>query len=372
MKLLEHEGKRLFARHGIAVPKGALWPELPTDCAGYVVKAQVRAGGRGKGGGIHFAGSATEAGEAAGRLLGSDLGGNAVAQVYVEERLDIARELYLAVAIDRDARAPVILASPEGGVEIEGVAAARVLRLPVDPLIGVRSFMVRRLARFLELPASAARQLGRTVEALYGLVLAEDAELAEINPLAVTAAGDLVAADAKVTLDSRARFRHADWADYEDSGEGSEIERAIARAGAAAAELDPEGDVVGVISGAGLMMATLDMMVALGIRVRCVIDMGGTPLGGAERLVPIFRVVAAMRPKVIFVNAYFHTALSDSFARGVIGAAEAEPLSGRLILRLVGRNAESGRALLAPLGFELHDGLMAALDAVAEAARGPA
>jgi succinyl-CoA synthetase beta subunit len=372
MKLLEHEGKRLFARHGIAVPKGGLWPDLPAGCAGYVVKAQVRAGGRGKGGGIHFAGTAAEAGEAAGRLLGSALGGHAVTQVYVEERLDVARELYLAVVIDRDARAPVILASPEGGVEIEAVASERVLRLPVDPLIGLRPFMVRRLGRFLEAPAGAERQLEATVEALYGLALGEDAELAEINPLVVTAAGDLVAADAKVTLDARARFRHPDWAAYEDSGDGSEIERAIAGAGAAAAELDPEGDVVGVISGAGLMMATLDMMIALGVRVRCVIDMGGTPLGGAERLIPIFRAVAAMRPKVTFVNAYFHTALSDSFARGVIGAAEAEPLSGRLILRLVGRNAQSGRDLLTPLGFELHDGLMAALEAVAEAARRPA
>ncbi len=370
MDLLEHEGKRLLARHGIAVPRGALWPELPEGVAGYAIKAQVRAGMRGKRGGVRFAASAAEAGEAARALLGSRLGDAAVEQVYVEERLDIARELYLAVAIDRDASRRVILASPAGGVDIEAAPGEMVLRLPVDPLIGVLPFMARRGVRFLGPPAAAARELGAVVSALYELAVAEDAELAEINPLAVTARGAVIAADAKLRLDARARFRHADWAELRPPETGSEIERAIRRAGGAAAELDPEGDVVGVISGAGLMMATLDLMVALGIRVRCVIDMGGTPLGGAEGLVPIFEAVAAMRPKVTFINAYFHTALADSFARGVIGAAERQPLKGRVILRLVGREAEAGRRLLAPLGFEAHDDLEASLAAVAAAARG--
>jgi succinyl-CoA synthetase beta subunit len=178
----------------------------------------------------------------------------------------------------------------------------------------------------------------------------------------------VVAADAKVSLDERAAWRHPAWSEFERVEPGTETERAVLCAGGVAAEVDPEGDVVAVMSGAGLMMATLDMMAARGIRVRCVIDMAGTPLGGSAGLIPIFRAVAAMRPKVTFVNVYFHTALADSFARGVLGAHETAPLSGKLILRLVGRRAEEGRRLLAPLGFESHEGLAAAVAAVAAAA----
>jgi succinyl-CoA synthetase beta subunit len=369
MDLLEHEGKRLFARHGIAVPRGGLWPDPPGDLGACVVKAQVRAGGRGKRGGIRFASSAAEARAAAEGLLGSALGDVAVERVYVEERLDIARELYLAVTIDRDARRHTLLASPEGGVDIEAVAPERILRLPVDPVMGLRPFMVRHVVRFLGAPEEAAKPLGATVQALHDLAVREDATLAEINPLALTADGRVVAADAKVSLDDRAAYRHPDWSEFERVESGTEAERAVFRAGGVAAEVDPDGDVVGVISGAGLMMATLDMMVAHGIRVRCVIDMGGTPLGGSEGLIPIFQAAAVMRPRVTFINAYFHTALADSFARGVLGAAETAPLSGRLILRLVGRRSEEGRRLLAPLGFETHGDLMEAIRAVAAAAQ---
>lgn len=369
MDLLEHEGKRLFARHGIAVPRGGLWPDQPGDLGACVVKAQVRVGGRGKRGGIRFASSAVETRAAAKGLLGLSLGDVPVGRVYVEERLDIARELYLAVTIDRDTRCHTLLASPEGGVEVEAVAPERILRLAVDPVMGLRPFMVRRIIRFLGAPEESAKPLAATVRALYDLAVREDATLAEINPLALNADGRVIAADAKVSLDDRAAYRHPDWSEFEHPEPGTDVERAILRAGGVAAEVDPEGDVVGVISGAGLMMATLDMMVAHGIRVRCVIDMGGTPLGSSEGLIPIFQAAAAMRPRVTFINAYFHTALADSFARGVLGAAETAPLSGRLILRLVGRRSEEGRQLLAPLGFATHEDLMEAIRAVAAAAR---
>jgi succinyl-CoA synthetase beta subunit len=371
MDLLEYEAKRLFGRHGIVVPRGGLWPDPPAGLGPCVVKAQVRAGGRGKQGGIRFASSLSEARAAAQGLLGSAIGDAAVERVYIEERLDIARELYLAVTIDRDARCHTLLASSEGGVEVEAVAAGRILRVPIDPVMGLRPFAVRRVVRFLGPPDEAAEPLGATVQALYDLAMQEEATLAEINPLALTADGRVVAADAKVSLDDRAAYRHPDWSEFERAELGTLAERAVLRAGGVAAEVDPEGDVVGVISGAGLMMATLDMMVAHGIRVRCVIDMGGTPLGGSAGLIPIFEAVAAMRPKMTFINAYFHTALADSFARGVLDAAETAPLSGKLILRLVGRRAEEGRRLLAPLGFETHEGLVEAIAAVAAAAQEP-
>ena len=369
MRLLEYEGKALFARHGIAVPKGALWPEMQAGEA-LVVKAQVPAGGRGKGGGVAFAASAGEARAAAEALLGKTIGDHVVERVWIEERLDIARELYLAVTVDRDARCRVVLASPDGGIDIEAVADERVLRTPLDPLAGMTPTTAEQIARFLDAPGDAADSLAATVAALHRLALAEDAELAEINPLAITRDGAVVAADAKVTLDARARFRHDDWDAYAGAGGGSEIERTLATAGGVAVEIDPEGDVIAIVSGAGLMMATLDLMVERGLSVRCVIDMGGTPLGGAEGLAPIFRAVAAMRPRVTFINAYFHTALADSFARGILGAAGQEPIDGRVVLRLRGRNAVEGRALLAPLGFDGHDDLTGALDAVAAAVRG--
>jgi succinyl-CoA synthetase beta subunit len=302
-------------------------------------------------------------------LVDRRIGADAIEGVYVEERLAIQRELYLAVAVDRDTRCRVLLASPRGGVEIEDVPDEEILRVPVDPSIDLVPSVARHIACFLDESGARRDAIEATVRALHALAVAEDAMLAEINPLAVTDDGRIVAADAKLVLDERARFRHTDWQAFSAPPQGSEIERTLAEAGGAAVEIDPNGNVVGVISGAGLMMATLDLMVAYGIRVRCVIDMGGTPLGGAEGLMPIFQAVAAMRPKVTFINAYFHTALAESFAHGIVGSADTAPLPGRVILRLLGRNAEAGRAILAPLGFATHDGLVEALEVVASAAQ---
>ncbi len=370
MNLVEHEGKRLFARYGITVPRGALWPEVPADLSGYVVKAQLRSGGRGKRGGIQFVDTADALDAVARHMVDGRLGTDSIESVYVEERLAIRRELYLAVAVDRNRRCRVLLASPRGGVDIEDVPEKEILRITVDPLQDLAPAAVSQVAQFLDETGAQRDAIEATVRALYALAIAEDAMLAEINPLAVTDDGAVVAADAKLSLDERASFRHNDRDAFSAPPPGSEIERALTAAGGAAVEIDPTGNVVGVISGAGLMMATLDLMVAYGIRVRCVIDMGGTPLGGAEGLVPIFQAVAAMRPKVTFINAYFHTALAESFAHGVLGAAETAPLPGRVILRLLGRNAEAGRAILAPLGFDVHGGLTEALDAVAAATPG--
>jgi len=369
MKLLEYQAKGLFARHGIAVPRGALWPDLPDDVEVYVIKAQIPAGGRGKGGGIHFADSKAAVGIAAAALDRVTIGEHKVEKIYVEQRLDIARELYLAVVIDRDRRCRTIVASPDGGVDVEAVPAERILKVPVDPLLGLRPFVVNRVVRFLSPPPDAEKDLARTVLALHDLSVREDAELAEINPLALTFSGAVVAADAKVVLDGRARFRHPEWEDFEAPAEGTKFERAIAAAGGVAAEMDPNGDVVAVVSGAGLMMASLDALVDMGARMRCVVDMAGTPFGEAPGLVRVFQAVATLNAKVTFINANFHTALADNVARSMANAYAKAPLSGRIILRLVGRNAEEGRAILTPLGFEAHGDLESGLKAVIAAAR---
>ena len=372
MKLLEHQGKSILSNYGIAIPTGALWPALPDGVARFAVKAQVRSGGRGKAGGIRFADSAADAAASAKSLLAAEIGDHAVADVLVEERLDITREFFLAVVIDRDARCRAILASPDGGVEIESVPPARLLRVAIDPLLGPRPYHSRRVADFLDPPEAARTAVEAAVAALYALAEGEDAILAEINPLAITAAGTVVAADAKIVLDTRAAYRQPGHAALEAPPEGSAIERAVTAAGGTAVEIDPAGDVVGIISGAGVTMATCDMLVDSGARVRCVIDLGGGPIGNPAGMVPVFRAVAALAPRVTFINAYLHSSLADDFARALATAHGEAPVGGRVLLRLLGRNAEEGRRILAPLGFEVHEGLVASLEAVVGAARAAA
>ncbi|WP_137389978.1 ATP-grasp domain-containing protein [Rhodoligotrophos defluvii] len=363
MNLLEAEGKALIARHGIAVPRGALWPELPETEGALVVKAQVPTGRRGKAGGIRFAAGHQQAESAAKALLGMEIGGHRANAVYVEERLEILHEHYLAVALDRDRRCHLIIASPKGGMDIEEVDEHHILRLPIDPLLGLRSFHADCVARFLTEDGHDQTPLSELVASLYRAVVAVDAELIEINPLAVTPGG-LVAADAKVILDDNARFRHPEWPDSTDRTDRSTFERAAATAGAVGVEVDPEGDTVAVVSGAGLMMATLDLLADAGLKVRAVIDLGGTVLSGADGLQQVLSAVAPLNPRVTFLNAFMQTAFCDVFAEGLAGAHASAPLPGRIVVRLKGRRADVGRARLQPLGFEIHEDLEPAIAAL--------
>lgn len=373
MNLLEHQGKALFRRYGIAVPDGALWPALPAVPGDLVVKAQIRAGGRGKAGGIRFAQGAEEAGRAAAALLDGEIGGRRPEAVLVEERLDIAREHYAAIAIDRDRRCRAFILAAEGGVEIEDLPAGRIRRVAVDPLIGLRPHHLRRAVAALG-PADdgTAAALSGALEALYRLAEAEDADLVEINPLAITTDGRAVAADAKVSLDPRAAYRqagHAAFAVPDALAEGEEIERIVAAAGGTAVPMRADGNTVAVVSGAGATMATADMLTELGVPLRCVMDLGSAPVSGAEGMAPVFEAVAALAPDVTFINAYLHSSLADKFAEAIRAAYGRRPFSGRVILRLLGRNAGAGHAILAPLGFEVVEGFVDALEAVARAAR---
>src|SRR5579875_131223 len=364
MQIYEFEGKRLFAAHGIPVPRGAVWPEFPAGVERYVAKAQVRSGGRGKRGGIRFIDGKAALATAVTALSGRSFDGDTVGCVYVEERLEIASEFYLAVAIAREARCRIILASPSGGVDIEAVPPDRLLKLPINPLLGLRPFMTRRIVDFLAVPTRTAAALAEIVSRLVALAAREDAELAEINPLVLTTDGKLIAVDAKVRLDGNARFRHPEWQAYGRTA-GTPFEAAIEAAGSVAIEVDPAGDMIAVMSGAGLMMATLDLLTAQGQRVRAVIDLGGVVLRGAEGLTPVFRAVAALRPKLTFINAYLQTALCDELARGIAEAYAAAPFPGATVVRLKGRNADQAQGILRPLGFALHAELPAALAAVA-------
>lgn len=363
MNLLEVDGKALLSAHGVKVPRGALWPELPSVDGALVIKAQVPTGKRGKAGGVRFARDPEEARVAAEAVLDLSIAGHRVESVYLEEKLAIERELYLAIAIDRDRRSHMLIASRNGGMDIEAVDDAEILRLPIEPLLGFHAFHGARLARFIGGDDTLQSALARTAEALYRMALSLDAELVEINPLAVVGQ-DVVAADAKVVLDDNARFRQTAWWGAKHSSGHSDLEARIAETGAVGVEVDPAGDLIAIISGAGLMMATLDLLMGAGLKVRAVIDLGGTVLSGGEGLRGVLSAVAPANPRVTFINAFLQTAFCDVFAESLAAAHEGAALPGRVVVRLKGRQAEAGRARLQPLGFEVHEDLRPAIEAL--------
>ncbi len=366
MNLLECDGKTLLARHGLKIPNGALWPRLPDHAGQLVVKAQIPSGRRGALGGILFADTPEQARAQAENLGRQRLGEHHVAAVYVEERLAIARELYLAVALDRDAGCQTVVSSPDGGMSIEEVSSARILKMPIDPLTGPHAFQLAEVARFLADGATDPQAFVPVVETLLRVARAEDTELVEINPLALLPDGRVLAADAKVVLDDNAAFRRSfePEATLKAVSAQSALERTIGQAGAVGVEVDADGEVIAVVSGAGLMMATLDLLKTAGLRVRCVVDLGGSVLAGGEGLRRVFEAVATASPKVTFLNAFMQTALCDEFARMLAGAQEASPLAGRVVVRLKGRCADTGREILKRQGFEVFEDLAPALDAL--------
>ncbi|MBB3063745.1 ATP-grasp domain-containing protein [Limibacillus halophilus] len=366
MDLLEHQGKALFARHGIPVPYGTLWPNRPDWDGGYVLKAQMATGKRGKRGAIQFADSIAAVEEMAPRLSDLTLDGQRCKGVYVEQRLDIAREIYLAIALDRDRKSLVILASPNGGVDIEETSSGELLRLPIDPLVGLREYHVRAAVKHLDLSATLEVPVAEALTSLYALVVAEDATLAEINPLVLTVSGEVYAADAKVTLDNNAAFRREalEQMQQDSADDRSPLETGVASAGATGIEINTGGEIMAVVSGAGLMMATLDLLSERGLSVRGVVDLGGSVLAGGEALGRVFEAVSDANPLITFFNAYLHTALCDELARMLVEAQKIAPLRGRVVIRLKGRNSESGRAMLTEQGFEVFEDLSAAIEAV--------
>ncbi len=348
IRLLEHEGKSLLARNGMRIPRGALYPEpLPQTGGQWVVKAQVLAGGRGKAGGIKFADTPADAQAAAKKMLGSKLGAVTVAAAYIEERLAIAGEYYLCAMVDRDLGMPVILASREGGVEIETVAADKILRRAVDPLLGLRPFMVEEVVRFLDPPEAARAGLREAIASLYAALLNEDAELLEINPLALLKDNSIVAADAKCVLDEDAAYRHAM---RPHAFDGTPFEIAARDLGTIGIEL--EGNIVAIMNGAGMTMATLDQIIAQGGKVGALIELHGAMAHGPERIAEIIRLVGTLEPAVMLLNVYFQFRPLDTIAKGLLLARDRGWLHPgcRIVVRFRGEMEQEARTLLA--GFD--------------------
>jgi len=318
IRLLEFEGKELLRRNGFAIPPGALHAAGAVAGAGpWVVKAQVLTGGRGKAGGIRFAETPAEIDAHAEAIAKLTINGLSVEKVYVEQRVDVQREFYLAAFVDRDRGRPVILACAEGGMDIEAVPREKIVECPVDPLVGLREYTVNAVLRGLGADAALAPALAEAVRRLYATLVAEDAELVEINPLIVDGQGNVVAADAKVILDEDAAFRHASRKAVPDGTPFEEQARELEVIG-----IELDGDIAAMMNGAGMTMATLDQISAMGGSVRGLVELHGVMWRGPEHIARVIALMRTLRPKVLLFNIYFQFRNLDTIASGIAQAVE--------------------------------------------------
>jgi succinyl-CoA synthetase beta subunit len=379
MKIHEYQGKQIFAKYGVPIPKG--YPAFTVDEAEAaakkliaetgsnvtVVKAQIHAGGRGKGGGVKVAKSgAADARALAEKILGMQLvthqtgpAGQKVRRLYIEQGLDIDRELYLGAVVDRDRRRIAFMASTEGGVEIEKVAAEtpeKILTVHVDPTVGLSPYQSRQLAFGLDLMRHGKETVGKFVKlmgALYELFVKEDCSLCEINPLVILKNGDVVALDAKINFDDNADFRHA-WEEMRDAEEEDPVELEAKKAGLNYVSLD--GNVGCLVNGAGLAMATMDIIKHAGekqgVAPANFLDVGGG--ANQEQVTKAFSMILkSPKVKAIFVNIFGGIMKCDVIASGVVAAAKELGLKVPVVVRLEGTNVELGRKILSESGLAI-------------------
>jgi succinyl-CoA synthetase beta subunit len=354
MDLLEYQGKLLFARHDVPVPEGKAATSVEesvvaADAIGYpcVVKAQVQIGGRGKAGGIKMAQNAEEAEAHAQAILGMDIHGLTVRELWIEEASDIADEYYASIVFDRSAKAPLVMLSTKGGMDIEEVAEAdpdAIARLHVDPLLGFQDFHGRRLAFAAGVDADVVRPIGALLKQLYGAFIDEEAMLVEVNPLIVTGDRQVRALDAKVTLDDNSLFRHVDNAELRNPSAEDPQERMARERGLTYVKLDGNIGILG--NGAGLVMSTLDVVAQAGGSPANFLDAGGG--SKADAIVSAVEVILS-DPKVtaVLFNIFGGITRCDEVARGLIEAFGEVDVKVPFVVRLNGTNEEEGRALLA-------------------------
>ncbi|HYO13002.1 MAG TPA: ADP-forming succinate--CoA ligase subunit beta [Thermoanaerobaculia bacterium] len=366
MKIHEYQAKEIQRRYGVATPRGRvtdnpeeagrICEELGGRC---VVKAQIHAGGRGKGGGVKLANSPAEAVEVARKILGMQLvthqtgpEGQLVRKVLVEETADIAQEHYLAITLDRARGKHVVMASSQGGMDIEEVAAkdpGAIFRQEVEPSLGIQPFQARAVARALGLKGATASKAAKLVTGLVSAYVDTDASLAEVNPLMVTGGGDVMALDAKMNFDDNALFRHKDIAEMRDLAEEDPLEVEASKFNLNYIKLD--GNIACMVNGAGLAMATMDIIKLYGGEPANFLDVGG---GASQEAVKnAFRIlVSDPNVKAVLINIFGGIARTDRIARGVVGAIEElGAISVPVVVRLEGTNVEEGRRILREAAF---------------------
>jgi len=368
MKIHEYQAKMLFKQVGIPVPEGGVATsaadaaQVAETLGGYpvVVKAQIHAGGRGKGGGVKLAQSKEEAISLADEILGMSLvthqtgpGGQLVQSVLVEQGLDIEKELYLGMVPDRASAKIVIMASRAGGMDIEKVAEEtpeQIIKVSVDPLVGIHPYHCREAAFGLDLPVSVIKQFQQLVGNLYKLFIANDCSLVEINPLVITRDERLVALDAKVNIDDNALFRHKELLELRDLNEEDPLEVEASKYNLNYINLD--GNVGNMVNGAGLAMATMDIIKLAGAEPANFLDVGGG--ASAEMVENGFRIILSDKNvKGILINIFGGILRCDVLAEGVVQAAQQTGIRVPVVIRMEGTNVEEGRKILAESGLNL-------------------
>ncbi len=373
MNIHEYQGKELFRKYGIPVPQGIPVHSVPdavkaaeqliaeTGSEVVVVKAQIHAGGRGKAGGVKVVKGVQAAKEAAEMIFGSTLvthqtgpEGKKVQRLLVEQGLPIARELYLALVVDRESRRIVVMASTEGGMDIEEVAdkhPEKIMKVAVDPAVGLMPFQARQLAFALGLVGKQGGEFGKLVTNLYDLFMKEDCALLEVNPLIITKDDRVIALDAKINFDSNADFRHvAQWDGWRDMSEENPTEIEAKKTGLSYIQLD--GNIGCLVNGAGLAMATMDIIKYFGGEPANFLDVGGG--ANKEQVTKAFKIILSSTDvKGIFVNIFGGIMKCDIIAEGVVAATKELGLSVPLVVRLEGTNVEKGREILNNSGLKI-------------------
>ncbi len=386
MKIHEFQAKEILARYGVAVPRGLL-AETPEQAARraekiggdrLVVKAQIHAGGRGKGGGVKLVHGSREAGEAAGRMLGVPLvthqtgpGGRVVRRVLVEEGLPIERELYAGLVLDRTSTTVTLIMSASGGMEIEELAArdpGKILRERISPLTGLMPHQVRRLGYELGLDKPQVAKAVVFLTGIYKVLIEMDASLIEINPLVVTSTGELFALDAKMNFDDNALYRHPELVELRDLDEEDPAEVEASKHDLSYIHLD--GNIGCMVNGAGLAMATMDIIKLCGGEPANFLDVGGgTDAGRVEAAFKI--ILADKKVRAVLVNIFGGIVRCDVIAEGVVAAIEQVGIEVPLVVRLQGTLVERGREILKSSGLDIipAESMQQAAEAVVEAAR---
>jgi succinyl-CoA synthetase beta subunit len=390
MKIHEHQAKTILSKYGVAIPRGEVATSrqeaedvakrlLDNGAKGVVVKAQIHAGGRGKGGGVKIAKSVEEAGQLASQMLGMTLvthqtgpEGRIVHRLLIEETLPIARELYIGMLLDRAEAKLVVMASAAGGMDIEEVAAKtpeRIHKEYIDPGVGLQPFQANKIAYWLGLSAQEAKHAVKILLGLYKAYIETDASLFEINPLITTTDGRVFALDAKVNFDDNALFRHPDLRELRDITEEDPLEVEASKYGLNYIKLD--GNVACMVNGAGLAMATMDIIKFAGGNPANFLDVGGG--ANEEQVTHAFEILLSdPHVKAILINIFGGILRVDTLANGVVAAAKKTNLKLPLVLRLEGTNVEQGREILknSGLNFQVAETMKDAAEKVVAAARG--
>ncbi len=369
MKLHEYQSKRIFAKYGVPIPKGeiATTPQEVRSIARsmgkpVVVKSQVLVGGRGKAGGVKLARDPDEAEAVAKQILGMKIKGLTVKKVLVDEAADIKGEIYLGAVMDRNSQRVVMMASSEGGVEIEEVARVspeKIIKIAVNPSLGLMGFQARQLAFGIGLDKSLVGQFVKIAQGLYNAYIGSDASLAEINPLVVTGGGKLLAVDGKMVLDDNGLFRHPDLAEMRDVDEENPYEAEARRYGLSYVKLD--GAIGCMVNGAGLAMATMDVIKLYGSEPANFLDVGGG--AKADKVAAALRIILSDKNvNTVLINIFGGITRADEVAKGIIQALDEVKTDVPMVARLIGTNEKEGREILASAN-------MATASSLAEAAQ---